>query len=123
MFKRLKIKKGDPSGFIGKVQALSLNLETEFDRIVKILLRHDKMINAYIHKIGDSISYDMSNKLSGVLSAISKLSEEQIDELITIYKKNSQVFDSKGFNGKGSGEYGMGLKFELKRITGKEYNL
>jgi hypothetical protein len=115
-----------PYGFIGKIQGLKCDLENEFNKIVSLLLGSDpKMLDHYITLVKTSESFDYSNNLSVFLSDINTLSTEQINQLIFAFKHNSQVSDSYGFLGtrpyKGN-LISKGLQFELKRITGKDYN-
>ncbi len=120
----ISVKLGkDPYGFIGKFQALSCTWETAPAEIAKILIKKDPMLNAYINAVQNCQSYDGGNKLAEILPFIEKLSDSQIDNLITAFNENSQVRDSYGFNGKNPRYYGDGLLHNLRRITNINYKL
>lgn len=116
----ISIKLGkDPYGFIGKFQALSCAWDTAPKEIVKILLKYDGMANAYIKAVQRCECWEDGNALSEVLPFINKLSNQQVDGLISAYNENSQVHGSFGFNGKSS-RYD-GLVYHLNRQTGRKY--
>ncbi|TAL70333.1 MAG: toll/interleukin-1 receptor domain-containing protein [Bacteroidetes bacterium] len=113
-----------PYGFIGKYQALKINLETEYYEIASLLIKnHPKMIDIFVTQIEESNSWDKCNMLSKLLPSIQELNDQQVERLIRAYKTNVDVKGSFGFNGSKPREYGNGLKYELERITGKTYNL
>ncbi len=113
----------DPRGFVGKFQALSVSWEHASKELVKLLIKQDRMVNAYINAIKSCKKFDDANLLAEILPAIEKLSDQQADNLVTIFKENSQIRDSYGFNGKSSTYYGKGLAYHLERCTGREYHL
>lgn len=113
----------EPYGFIGKFQGLKINIEKEYEKIIEILIKNKRMVNAYIERVKHSNSYDDSNKLAKILKCIEKLEDDQVEKLIKIYKDNDQVSKSIGFNGYKPDMFGYGLKFELKRITGNDVDL
>lgn len=113
----------DPYGFIGKFQALSCDWDAAAVEIVKILVKHDRMLNAYIKAVQNCRTFDHGNKLSEILPSIEKLSDEQASSLMSAFNENGQVRDSYGFNGKFTSKYGEGLAFHLKRLTGREYKV
>jgi hypothetical protein len=113
----------DPYGFIGKFQALSCSWNDSPKEIVKILVKHDLMLNAYIEAIQDCQSFDHGNELAEILPFIDKLSHQQARRLVSAYNDNAQVRNSFGFNGKKPIYYGEGLAFHLKRLTGQTYEL
>ena len=120
----ISVKLGrDPYGFIGKFQALSCSWDIAAVEIVKILVKQDRMLNAYIKAVQTCESYDQGNKLSEVLPRIDKLSEQQAGSLMSAFNENGQVRDSYGFNGKNSRYYGAGLASHLSRLTGQTYRL
>jgi hypothetical protein len=116
----------DPHGFIGKFQALNCNIEKEFKTIVSLLLKNNKaMIDTFIYLVEKSNSFDRSIELASFLNDIVFLSDSQIQKLIAAYNENDQVSGSYGFDGpfiKDKYPFGRGLFYELKRITGKDYN-
>lgn len=120
----ISVKLGkDPYGFIGKFQALSCSWEDAAKEIVRILVKHDQMLNAYIKAIMNCTSYDDGNTLSEILPYIDKLSNQQSALLVSAFNENGQVSDSYGFNGKKPRFYGQGLAYHLSRLTGQKYKL
>ncbi len=108
-----------PYGFIGKFQALSCSWNEAPKNIIKILINHEKMRNAYINAVHDCLSYENANNLAEVLPFINELSEIQIDRLIKAYNENGEIHDAFGFNG--TNRYYEGLVFHLNRLTEKTY--
>ena len=90
----------DPYGFVGKFQALSCGWDTAGVEIIKLLVKRDRMLNAYIKAVGNCVSYDQGNQLSEILPSIDNLSDQQVDGLMSAFNKNGQLRDSYGFNGK-----------------------
>jgi len=120
----ISVKLGrDPYGFIGKFQALSCDWDIAAVEIVKILVKHDRMLEAYIKAVQTCESYDQGNKLSQVLPSIDKVSDQQAGSLMSAFNDNGQVRDSYGFNGKNSRYSGAGLASHLSRVTGRTYRL
>lgn len=113
----------DPYGFIGKFQALSCSWESAAKEIVKLLIKHDQMLNAYIKAIERCNSFDEANKLSEILPYIKKLSDRQVRNLISAFNENDQVRWSHGFCGTKPQIYGNGLVYHLSRLTEKNYEL
>jgi len=97
----ISVKLGrDPYGFIGKFQALSCGWDTAAVEIVTILVKHDRMLNAYIKAVQSCESYDQANKLSEILPSLDNLSDLQVDSLMSTFNENGQLRDSFGFNEK-----------------------
>ncbi len=118
----ISVKLGkDPYGFLGKSQAISCSWDMAAKEIVKILMSHDRMLNAYIKAIRDCQEYDDANPLSELLPFIKRISNQQASNLISAFNKNVQVRDSFGFNGKYHGLFGDGLIPYLCRLTDKIY--
>ncbi|MEX2410759.1 MAG: toll/interleukin-1 receptor domain-containing protein [Candidatus Paceibacterota bacterium] len=114
----ISVKLGkDPYGFIGKFQALSSSWENTSIEIVKIFIKKDPMLNAYIKAIQNCPEYEIANKLSELLPFIDKLTDIQVENLINGFNENSQVSGSYGFNGEKPINYGYGLVYHLSRIT------
>lgn len=116
----LKLGK-DPYGFIGKFQALSCSLEAAPKETVKIFVKHDRMLNAYINAVQNCGNFDDGNALSEILPFIGKLSEDQVNGLLSAYNENGEVRGSFGFNGTRPTYFGPGLLSELRRITGRDF--
>jgi hypothetical protein len=57
----------DPYGLIGKFQALSCKWETAPNEIAKLLIKHPRMIDAYINGLTKCPSYDDGMELSKLL--------------------------------------------------------
>jgi len=112
----------DPCGLIGKFQALSCGWDAVAKEIVKILIKNNRMLNAYILAVQDCQNYDRGNILSEILPYIEKLSDQQANNLMSAFNENRGVHDSFGFNGKGSCKYGKGLVFYLNRVAGNTYS-
>lgn len=120
----ISVKLGkDPYGFIGKFQALSCSWDTAAKEIVKILVRHDRMLNSYINAIVTCSNFEQGNTLSELLPHIDNLSDQQVNSLISAFNENEQVQYSFGFNGKKPRRYGDGLPYHLNRVTGRSYRL
>ena len=113
----------DPYGFVGKFQALSCGWDTAGVEIVKLLVKQDRMLNAYIKAVQTCESYDQGNKLSEILPSIDKLVRPASRQLMSAFNENGQLRDSYGFNGKYPGNYGAGLASHLSRLTGQTYRL
>ncbi len=120
----IAIKLGkDPYGFIGKFQALSCSWDQAAQEIVKILVKHDQMLNSYIKAVQDCDSFEHGNTLAEILPFISKLSGHQASLLMSAFNENGQVRNSFGFNGKWPSSHGDGLPFHLTRLTGQKYEI
>jgi hypothetical protein len=118
----ISIKLGkDPYGFIGKFQALSCSLDTAPNEIVKILIKHERMVDAYIKAVQNCHDFNHGNTLSELLPFIDRLSDQQVNGLISAFNRNSQVHASYGFNGDKPSHYGDGLIPHLNRLTGKTH--
>jgi hypothetical protein len=113
----------DPYGFIGKFQALSCSWENAPKEIVKLLIKHDRMVNAFINAVHRCDYFDGGNQLAAILPEIEKLTDKQADALITAYNKNSQVNGSYGFSGEKPHKYGLGLLVHLKRLNRRKYKM
>ena len=115
----------DPYGFIGKFQALSSDWDSADVEIVKLLIKHDRMLTAYIKAVQTCGSYDQANKLAKIIPSIERLSptEHQATALMSAFNDNGQLRDSYGFNGTWPNAHGQGLVFHLNRLTGQTYEL
>lgn len=111
----------DPYGFIGKFQALSTTWQTSVQGIVKILIKNDQMLNAYIQALRDCPSWNFGNALAEVLPNIEKLSVSQIDALVAAYNETSELRGSFGFNGAKPREYGPGLVSYLNQFGNRQF--
>jgi len=120
----LSVKLGkDPYGFIGKFQALSCSWPDAHKEITKILLKHERMLNAYIVAVQRCGEWNQGNALSELLPAITALSDQQVNKLLSAFNENTEVSGSFGFNGRMPTFYGDGLSHHLRRITGDLYDV
>ena len=119
----ISVKLGkDPYGFIGKFQALSCTWESAPKEIVKLLLKNEQMLSAYVNAVTGCSNWDQGNTLAEIFPYIDKLSTQQVNLLINAYNENSELRGSFGFNGKNTRYYGAGLPYHLNRVTGKTYS-
>lgn len=102
----------DPSGFVGKFQALRPKLnsaENIAKKIVIHLLEHErtatKMQKSYFHALANTSTYDESEKWAEMLLRISVSTEEVTDILIRSYNDNPQAYDCYALNGGSYGNY------------------
>lgn len=118
----ISVKLGrDPYGFIGKFQALSCSWEKAPKELVGLLIKQDRMLNAYIRAVRSCSHFDDGNRLAAVLSDIDQLTDDQADALVSAYNENIEVNGSFGFNGSKPHLYGEGLFAHLKRLNGRKY--
>jgi hypothetical protein len=111
----------DPAGFVGKYQALNWDQTNNAVNIIRLLMQHERMRDAYIRVVEACDGFDTGNTLANALPVIQSLSESQTQKLLKAFESNGQVHSSFGFNGKKPQEYGKGLAFHLTRITGRPY--
>jgi hypothetical protein len=111
----------DPYGFLGKFQALSADWANAPEEIVKLLVKHDRMLSAYLSAVRGCTSFDNGNRLSRILQSIERLSEQQVDELVTAYNENSEVRGCFGFNGGKHSSWGQGLIPHLNRLGSRQF--
>jgi hypothetical protein len=120
----IAIKLGkDPYGFIGKFQALSCSWSGAPNEIVKLLIKHDKMVSAYVKAVAKCGNFDDGNKLATIFPEIERLTDGQADSLISAYNDNVQVGGSYGFNGGTPRIHGDGLLQHLRRLTSRNYKV
>jgi hypothetical protein len=120
----ISIKLGkDPYGFIGKFQALSCTWDAAAKEIVKILVKHGQMVNAYIKAVQNCQNFENGNTLAEILPFIDKLSYQQGNGLLFAFNDNGQVRASFGFNGEKPRLFGKGLVHHLNRLTDNKYRL
>jgi hypothetical protein len=120
----IAIKLGrDPYGFIGKFQALSCSWSNAAQEIVKLLVKHDRMVNAYVNAVKNCRGFDHGNQLAAILPDIDHLTDDQADALIAAYNENGQVGGSYGFNGENPRKYGDGLLAHLMRLNERKYKV
>ena len=113
----------DPYGFIGRFQALSCELPEAPQTIVTLLIKHPRMIDAYVAAAAQCESFEVGNKLAELLPAITALDDGHVKRLMEVFNKNDQLRGSYGFSGEKPHIYGMGLPTHLSRITGRRFIL
>lgn len=119
----IKLGEIDPYGFIGKFQALKCSWVNIPKKLTKKIIKHTKMLDAYIYALEKCDSFECANTLAELLPEIDFLTEEQATKIVKAYTANSQLKNSFGFNGQRKQHHGMGLFEHLKRITGKDYSI
>lgn len=113
----------DPYGFIGKFQALSSTWLAAVEDIVKILIKNDQILSAYIQALRNCPSWDSGNVLARALPGIEKLTASQIDALVAAYNETSELRGSFGFNGTKPNAYGPGLVSYLNRLGNRQFRI
>ncbi|MFN0044180.1 MAG: toll/interleukin-1 receptor domain-containing protein [Alphaproteobacteria bacterium] len=111
----------DPYGFIGKFQGLNCTWESAADAIVKLLIKHDRMFDAYVSALKGCPSFITGNTLAAILPAIEKPSDERLDALVDAYNTNSELRGSYGFNGSRPTFFGPGLLHYLNEWSKRTY--
>src|SRR5436309_2275942 len=113
----------DPYGFIGKFQALSCDASDVPKEIIKLLIKHPRMVDAYIEAVSECASFDAGNSLAELLPSIESLEKDQVKGLSEAFNQNVQLQGSYGFNGSKPSWYGGGLPKHLRRFTGRKYTI
>lgn len=113
----------DPYGFIAKFQGLSSTWLLAVEDIMKILIKNDKILSAYIQALRNCSSWDSGNILARVLPGIEKLTSSQIDELVAAYNETSELRGSFGFNGTKPRLYGPGLVSYLNQFGSRQFHI
>ncbi|MHB1494980.1 MAG: toll/interleukin-1 receptor domain-containing protein [Acidithiobacillus sp.] len=111
----------DPYGFIGKFQGLSSTWQLAVEDIVKIMIKNDQMLNAYIQALRNCKNWDSGNVLAKALPGIEKLTSSQIDALVATYNETGELRGSFGFNGTNPRGYGLGLVSYLNRLGSRQF--
>jgi hypothetical protein len=118
----IAIKLGrDPYGFIGRFQALACEWDDAPVKLVALLIKYPRMLEAYINALPHCRTFGDGNVLAEVLPAIASLTDEQAQRMQSAFNENSQLQGSYGFSGKWPGKYGPGLAEHLTRVTGKKH--
>jgi hypothetical protein len=105
----------DPYGFLGKIQGLSTDWPSMPEELVKLLIKNDRMLSAYVGALSRCASFDQGNMLSGVLKNIDDVSDEQIDKIIDAFNSSSELQGSFGFSGTKPFSWGDGIIPHLHR--------
>ena len=107
----------DPYGFIEKYQALTCSWEDAPKEIIKLLIEHSPVVDAFINTVSECRRFAAANQLAEILPSISRLTDEQVDRLMSAFNDNREVNGSFEFNGTN----GPGVDEHLRRITGREF--
>jgi hypothetical protein len=105
----------DPYGFIGKFQGLSCTWASAPEQIVKLLVKHGRVLDTYLSAMRRCPSFERGNALAAILPAIENPRSEQVDAIVEAYNANSELQGSFGFNGRRPAHYGPGLIAHLNR--------
>lgn len=111
----------DPQGFIGRTQALACSWKDAPLEVAKLLAHQDRMVAGFLQALRDCKSFNQANRLADLLKHLSKMSQENADEMLQIYNSNDEVRGGFGFNGTKPTIYGAGLANHLNRLTGSTY--
>ena len=111
----------NPYGFLGKFQALNSDWKSAPEGIVKLLIKNDRMLSAFISALSNCPFFDAGNTLANILQSIETVSEKQIDEIIEAVNTNVELQGSYGFNGTKPTIYGKGLVPHLHRWGPRRY--
>ena len=85
------------------------------------LLKHERMLDAYIQALRRCTSFENGNTLAKVLPGILRLSRQQIDDLVASYNESTQLQGSYGFNGKWFTKFGTGMVPHLNRLGTRRF--
>lgn len=86
-----------PYGFIGKIQAIKYNPNTIAWEVFKRMPMFDNEADAFINAVRNARSFDDTVSISKVFHQLKPLSEQQIEEVLTIAKTNAYIRDSTTF--------------------------
>ena len=111
----------DPYGFIAKFQGLRCKWDEAPTKIASLLIKHPKMLDAFIGALPRCGSFADGLKLAQMLPEIESLSLTQADEMASAHNRNSDLYGCWGFSGANGERYGKGLAYHLSRITGNRY--
>ncbi|WP_196812807.1 MULTISPECIES: toll/interleukin-1 receptor domain-containing protein [unclassified Afipia] len=111
----------DPYGFLGKFQGLTTDWASMPEELVKLLIKSDRMLSAYIGALSRCSSFDRGNALSLILPAIDAVSDDQIDRIIDAYNTNTELQGSFGFSGTKPFSWGPGILPHLHRWGSRKF--
>ncbi|MEW6436873.1 MAG: toll/interleukin-1 receptor domain-containing protein [Pseudomonadota bacterium] len=111
----------NPYGFLAKFQALATDWVGAPEGIVKLLIKNDRMLSAYIRALAKCSNFNDGNTLSRILPAIESMNEAQVDAVVQAFNSNSELRGSFGFNGNRVREWGPGLIPHLHRWGSRRY--
>lgn len=111
----------NPYGFIGKFQALPTDWGSAPLEIIKILIKLTQMFGAYTRALRRCPNWDSGNLLAKVLPSIERLSESQLDALVSAYNETNELQGAFGFNGTKPNYHGRGLVPHLNRLGVRKF--
>jgi len=113
----------DPYGFLGRFQALSCDWDAAPKELVRLFVKHPRMLDEYVSAVKNCSSFDEGNTLAEVLVDIQKLTDHQVQQLVSAFDANQQVSGCYGFEGTRPYKFGPGLAAHLFRLTGRKYQV
>jgi hypothetical protein len=111
----------NPYGFLAKFQALSTDWSLAPEGIVKLLIKNDRMLSAYIRALGKCPNFNDGNRLGQILPAIETMNAAQADAVVQAFNSNGELRGSFAFNGNRPFEWGPGLISHLHRWGARQY--
>ena len=111
----------NPYGFIGKFQALFAKWDTAAVEIMKVLINHEQMYDAYIGALRNCTQWDEGNVLGQIVPGIKTLTEAQVDKMVAAYNETSELQGSFFFRGHKPREYGPGIVSHLNRWSKRKF--
>lgn len=110
-----------PYGLVGKIQAVATSWEDAPKKLLPLLLKESKMVDAYITACEGCQSFVAGNVLAEALEHISSITEEQIDKLVAAYVGNYELGNSFGFTGGKPTLYGPGIAHYMTKWAPEHY--
>jgi len=95
---------------------LTTTWEEGAEKLAKLLLKNDRMLNEYIAALKRCTSFDNANLMARLLPVINHLNTQQIEDMIAAYNGSGELRGSFGFNGKNKVRYGPGLVSYLNKL-------
>lgn len=111
-----------PYGLVGKIQAVATSWEDASVKLLPLLLRESRMVEAYIAACEKCKSIDAGNVLAEALEHINSITDAQIDKLVAAYVGNYQLVQSFGFTGGNPIQYGLGLAHYMTKWAPLRYS-
>ena len=89
--------------------------------IVKLLIKHPSMIDAYTAALSNCKSFEEGIVLAQALEGIEAMTIAQADAMVKVFNQSPDIHGCWAFNGTYPNRYGDGLAPLLSRLTGKKY--
>lgn len=113
----------DPYGFIGRFQALPCEWREAPAEITKLLVKEQRMLQAYLSALRNCGNFRDGLALAQVLPAIETLTPADADSAAEAFNRNPQLRDCWAFRGDKPSVHGPGLAYHLTRATGQVFVL